>query len=200
MPPQTRRASQPRGGPQARAATARRRVRTTSNANNVGAMATYRRRYRATKASGRRVQQIHRKLQRMSLAGLLWLLITFVIAVVAVAAQSMGAAAAAGGSLAVTAGVEKYKRRKGRTGIPAPPRKNPNPRGKPSPRSTGGTPGTGPKGKPTSGPKSKPLDGGGPRPRVCGPACKQSTKPKSTCKCTATDCQHGSEAGAGAKT
>lgn len=192
MPPKTRSAPRPRGGPKARAATARRRVRTTSNANNVGAMATFRRRYRSTQASGRRIKQIHRKLQRMSLAGLLWLVITFVIAVVAVVGQSLGTAAAAGGSLAVTAGVEKYKRHKARAGSVPPPRKQAASRGSASSRSPGGTPGT--------APKTKPLDGsGGARPKVCGQACKQSTKPKSTCRCTAPDCKHGSEAGMGGK-
>lgn len=188
MPPRPRRGPQPRGGPRARASTARRRVRTTSNASNVGAMATFRRRYRATRSAGRSVGQLHRRLQRMSLAGFLWLLITLVLAVVAVAGRSLGVAAFAGGSLAVTAGVEAYKRRKGRTGVPPRPSQTSTSRGKSSSRPNGGTGGT-----PVN------LSGSsGTRPRVCSDACKKSTRDKSTCKCTAPSCEHGSLAGAGA--
>ena len=196
MPPRPRSGPQPRGGPRARAATARRRVRTTSNANNVGAMAAYRRRYRAAKAAGRRVGALHRRLQKMSLAGVLWMLITLVVAVTAVAIQSTATGVAAGASLGVTAGVERYKRRKGRSGVPARPAKVAASRGNAGKASKPGTSGT------VAPPPAKPINlngASGTRTRVCGQACRQSTKPKSTCKCTAPDCKHGSEAGMGAK-
>lgn len=182
MPTRTRPGPQPRGGPRARAATARRRVRTTSNANNVGAMARYRRHYRATKTAGHKIGRMHRRMRRMSVGGALWALLTLIIAIVAVVAESAGTAAAAGISLGVTVGVEKYQRRKGRSGVPAPPRKQSTPRGKAPAPPKGGTAGTG--------------GSGGPRPGVCGEACKRSKRPKNTCKCTAPSCEHGSLAGA----
>lgn len=199
MPPRTRRSAQPRGGRRAQASTARRRVRATSNANNVGAMAAYRRKYRATKSAGHRVGALHRQMRKMSAAGLLWALITLIIAVTAVLIESAGTAAAAGISLGVTAGVEKYQRRKGRSSVPPPRQQTPVSRGSGGSRSSGGTAGTGPKGKPKSTPVNLNGATSGGRTKVCGKACRESSKPKNTCRCTAPDCQHGTEATAGAK-
>lgn len=190
MPPRPR---QPRGGRRAQAATARRRVRTTSNANPPN---RYIHNYRRVRHHGRRVGRLHRQMRRMTLAGFLWALITLVLAIVAVAGQSLATGAAAGGSLAVTAGVERYKRRKGRSSVPAPPRKQPTSRGSGGSRSSPGTSGT-PRRRPTAKPSTQPaqplnLNGsGGTRPRVCSDACQRSTRPKDTCKCTAPDCKHG---------
>lgn len=190
MTTRTRRPAQPRGGPRARAAAARRRVRTTNNANTPG---LYRQRYRQIQRSGRRVGRLHRQMRHMSVAGATWGLLTLIVAVAAVAAQSTATGVAAGGSLAVTAGVERYKRRKGRSSVPPPRKQTPNPRGSGSSRSTPGTAGTAAQTKP------KPVNLGGSsgaRPKVCGKACQQSTHPKSTCRCTASDCKHGTLAGA----
>lgn len=115
---------------------------------------------------------------------MLWGVVSLAVGIIALLAQSVLFLVFTGLSLGLTALAAWIESKGSGAAVPPPPRKvppKPRPRGNGSPR---------PRKRPTG-------TGGGGRP--CSDACKRSGKPKSTCRCTAPDCAHGSMAGVGGK-
>lgn len=121
-----------------------------------------------------------------SLALALWSILTSLVSLVAVITQSLVAIIAAATLLGATVAVARIEARTARATGPRPPRKSANPRGsRPNPRSSG-----------TAATNRRQARGSTGRKPVCSDACQVSTRPKSTCRCKAADCRHGSRAGA----
>lgn len=119
----------------------------------------------------------------------IWSIVALALMVVAIVLQTMVSILAALASLAVVVVAAKVEARKARSAPPPPPRKRAVSRGSGGGAKRNGSPGTG--GAKTS---RKPA-GAGSREPVCSEACQVSKRPKSTCRCKATECKHGSKAG-----
>lgn len=158
-----------------RAEAARRRVRTRNDRpRSVGGQVIELPRRK------RRRRLRRRRLRRPGPLTLTWLVLTIALTIVAVLAETLLTVVLAVASLGVTALAARVEAKRGVSGVPVRPAKQRDPRGGAArPRSSG----TAARRPSTSGV------------RRCSDECKRSPKPKSTCRCRATNCQHGSMAG-----
>lgn len=137
----------------------------------------------------RRRNRIGSKFKVGGPATMCWSIISLAISIVALLTQSLLWLTFAALSLAVTALVLRVEARGARTAAPPPPRKIPNPRGGDDAARRRAASGTAPRKRSTKGTSS------GGKVAVCSEACQVSGRAKSTCRCKAADCKHGSKAG-----
>lgn len=126
-----------------------------------------------------------RQLVRQHPATMTWSIITMSLTAVLIVFQFGAWWAVSGASLGVTTAAGVIEARRGRATAPPAPRSPSRVQKTTVPRAPSGSSGS---------PARKPpgRTGG----RVCVDACKKSKAPKSTCKCKAPDCAHGSLSGA----
>jgi hypothetical protein len=138
-------------------------------------------------------RRTRRRMRKPGPATIGWGIVAIVLSLVAVILQTVLAITAALLSLLVVVVVAKVEAKKSRSAPPPPPRKRVA-----SPGNGAGARRNGSSG--TARPKTprKPTAGGGKEP-VCSDACQVSARPKSTCRCRATECKHGAKAGIGGK-
>lgn len=92
-------------------------------------------------------------------------------------------------SLAVVAAVNRHERVKARSAAPPPPRRQRDPRENADRANGSGSSGARGDQRRRRGERRAGSEA------VCSDACKISKRPKSTCRCRATHCEHGSKAG-----
>lgn len=162
-----------------RAEAARRRVRTRNDRpRSVGGQVI-------ELPRRKRRRRLRRRLRRPGPLTLTWLVLTIALTIVAVLAETLLTVVLAVASLGVTALAARVEAKRGVSGVPVRPAKQRDPRGTAArPRSPG-----------TSGTAARRPRASTSGVRRCSDECKRSPKPKSTCRCRATNCQHGSMAG-----